>query len=105
VSDERRDDSSPTPLTVTVDRQPTLQELPNLSEARSDGDIPPATYEFRLYSGKMLKLFAEDLYELDGKTCKGAYTGDDFCDVSVGDIDYTPVSSTPYPCSCLGHTC
>ncbi len=83
------------------------QELPNLSEARGsaeeeeglkkskaarhswngschggdDARIPPASYKFRLYSGKVLELFAGDLYKLDGKMCKGTYTGDDFCDV------------------------
>lgn len=91
------------------------QELPNLSEARGgaeeeekgkegskkskaarhsrngsshgvdDGRIPPATYKFRLYSGKVLELFAGDLYNLDGKMCEGIYTGDDFCDVSMSD--------------------
>ena len=45
-------------------------------------DIPPATYNFRLYSGKMLELYGRNLYKLDGKLCKGAFTGDDFCDVS-----------------------
>ena len=63
------------------------QELPGLSEARvvdgiSSDDIPPAAYKFRLYSGKMLELFSENLYRLDGQLCKGAYTGDDFCNVS-----------------------
>eukprot|EP00904_Undaria_pinnatifida_P000014 jgi/Undpi1/10012/HiC_scaffold_28.g12466.m1 len=60
------------------------QELPGLSEARvvdgiSSDDIPPAAYKFRLYSGKMLELFSLNLYRLDGQLCKGAYTGDDFC--------------------------
>ena len=45
-------------------------------------DIPPATYNFRLYSGKMLELYGRNLYKLDGKLCKGAFTGDDFCAVS-----------------------
>ena len=63
------------------------QELPGLSEARvvdgiSSDDIPPAAYKFRLYSGKMLEIFGENLYRLDGQLCKGAYTGDDFCNVS-----------------------
>ncbi|CAM9447814.1 unnamed protein product, partial [Pylaiella littoralis] len=72
------------------------QELPNLSEARAkdsssqsaygNNPIPPASYEFRLYSGKVLKLYAGDLYKLDGKLCKGAYTGDDFCDVSANTL-------------------
>ena len=63
-----------------------LQELPNLSEARDiDGkhSLPPATYEFRLYSGKVLKLYGGDSYELDGTLCKGSFTGDDFCEVSM----------------------
>ncbi|CAN0353897.1 unnamed protein product, partial [Scytosiphon promiscuus] len=60
------------------------QELPGLSEALIvDGaglsDTPPATYNFRLYSGKMLELYGRNLYKLDGKLCKGAFTGDDFC--------------------------
>ncbi|CAN0537379.1 unnamed protein product, partial [Laminaria digitata] len=60
------------------------QELPGLSEARivddaGQNDIPPATYNFRLYSGKRLELFGRNLYKLDGKLCKGAFTGDDFC--------------------------
>ena len=64
-----------------------LQELPGLPEARivdgaSSDDIPPATYKFRLYSGKQLEIFGSNLYRLDGELCKGAYTGDDFCDVS-----------------------
>lgn len=73
-----------------------FQELPNLSEARAkdsssqsaygNNPIPPASYEFRLYSGKVLKLYAGDLYKLDGKLCKGAYTGDDFCDVSANTL-------------------
>eukprot|EP00904_Undaria_pinnatifida_P000010 jgi/Undpi1/10009/HiC_scaffold_28.g12463.m1 len=63
------------------------QELPGLSEARvvdgiSSDDIPPAAYKFRLYSGKMLEIFGENLYRLDGQLCKGAYTGDDFCNRS-----------------------
>ncbi|CAM9587810.1 unnamed protein product, partial [Laminaria digitata] len=61
------------------------QELPGLPEARvvddaGQNDIPPATYDFRLYSGKMLELYGRNLYKLDGKLCKGAFTGDDFCD-------------------------
>eukprot|EP00904_Undaria_pinnatifida_P000009 jgi/Undpi1/10008/HiC_scaffold_28.g12462.m1 len=60
------------------------QELPGLSEARvvdgiSSDDIPPAAYKFRLYSGKILEIFSLNLYRLDGQLCKGAYTGDDFC--------------------------
>lgn len=51
-------------------------------------DIPPATYNFRLYSGKMLELYGRNLYKLDGKLCKGSFTGDDFCDVS-----WNPVSA------------
>ncbi|CAM9244255.1 unnamed protein product [Ectocarpus sp. 13 AM-2016] len=59
------------------------QELPNLSEARdTKGSIPPASYKFRLYSGKVLELLAKDIFKLDGRMCKGLYTGDDFCDVS-----------------------
>lgn len=70
-------------------RAPTFQELPNLSEARDSKvackhTIPPASYKFRLYSGKVLELFANDLYKLDGKMCTGPFTGDDFCDVSAG---------------------
>lgn len=66
---------------------PSCQELPGLSEARVvDGAvtnaIPPATYIFRLYSGQMIELYGRNLYKLDGKLCEGAYTGDDFCDVS-----------------------
>ncbi|CAM9878160.1 unnamed protein product, partial [Laminaria digitata] len=62
------------------------QELSGLPEARvvegaSSDDIPPATYKFRLYSGKMLEIFGVSLFRLDGQLCKGAYTGDDFCDV------------------------
>ncbi|CAM9706578.1 unnamed protein product, partial [Laminaria digitata] len=62
------------------------QELPGLPEARivddaGRNDIPPATYNFRLYSGKMLELYGANLYKLDDKYCKGAFTGDDFCDV------------------------
>ena len=65
------------------------QELPGLPEARPNDDlkrneIPPATYNFRLYSGKMLELYGANLYKLDGKLCEGAFTGDDFCDVSHG---------------------
>lgn len=68
----------------------TLQELPNLSEARESkvggkNTIPPASYKFRLYSGKVLELLAEDLFKLDGKMCKGTFTGDDFCEVSADD--------------------
>ena len=44
--------------------------------------IPPATYSFRLYSGKTLELYGKDAYRLDEKLCNGAYTGDDFCNVS-----------------------
>ena len=67
---------------------PPLQELPGLSEARvvddaGQNDIPPASYNFRLYSGKVLELYGRNLYKLDGKLCKGAFTGDDFCDVSL----------------------
>ena len=67
---------------------PPPQELPGLPEARivddaGRNDIPPASYNFRLYSGKMLELYGRNLYKLDGKLCKGAFTGDDFCDVSL----------------------
>ena len=63
------------------------QELSGLPEARivdgaSSDDIPPATYKFRLYSGKQIEIFGANLYRLDGQLCKGKYTGDDFCDVS-----------------------
>ena len=66
------------------------QELPGLPEARvtgskkngDDDDIPPATYKFRLYSGKILQLYASNLFRLDDKFCRGLFTGDDFCDVS-----------------------
>lgn len=72
-------------------RPPTSQELPNLSEARESkvggkNTIPPASYKFRLYSGKVLELFAGDLFKLDGQMCKGAFTGDDFCEVSADAI-------------------
>nr|AYP65252.1 vanadium-dependent bromine peroxidase [Saccharina japonica] len=68
------------------------QELPGLAEARPNDDlkrkeIPPATYNFRLYSGKMLELYGANLYKLDGKLCEGAFTGDDFCD-EVQEDDY-----------------
>eukprot|EP00904_Undaria_pinnatifida_P002853 jgi/Undpi1/12569/HiC_scaffold_6.g02238.m1 len=64
------------------------QELPGLPEARvtggkkggDDDDIPPATYKFRLYSGKILQLYASNLFRLDDKFCRGLFTGDDFCD-------------------------
>eukprot|EP00903_Cladosiphon_okamuranus_P014557 g13503.t1 len=74
------------------------EELPNLSEARESkiGDkntIPPASYKFRLYSGKVLELFAGDLFKLDGKICKGAFTGDDFCEeVQEREIDLAHLS-------------
>lgn len=63
------------------------QEIPGLPEARlvenpSRKDIPPAMYKFRLYSGKVLELYGANLFKLDGQLCKGAFTGDDFCDVS-----------------------
>ena len=69
------------------------QELSGLPEARVAGDdadggcgyngaIPPATYKFRLYSGKKIELRANNLYTLDGQLCRGPYTGDDYCDVS-----------------------
>eukprot|EP00752_Nemacystus_decipiens_P009696 g8660.t1 len=68
------------------------EELPNLSEAREiegDDTLPPATYEFRLYNGKVLKLYGGDLFELGGQLCKGAYTGDDFCEVvNKGPLDH-----------------
>ena len=68
-------------------QSPPYQELPGLPEARVGEDagrnaIPPATYNFRLYSGKTLELYGRNLYRLDDKLCEGAYTGDDFCDVS-----------------------
>eukprot|EP00752_Nemacystus_decipiens_P009700 g8663.t1 len=69
------------------------EELPNLSEARESKvsckhTIPPASYKFRLYSGKVLELLAQDLFKLDGKMCKGAFTGDDFCEeVQEHEID------------------
>lgn len=72
-----------------------FQELPNLSEAREiDGknSLPPAMYEFRLYSGKVLKLYGGDSFELDGKMCEGSYTGDDFCDVSARDESESQLS-------------
>eukprot|EP00904_Undaria_pinnatifida_P002852 jgi/Undpi1/12568/HiC_scaffold_6.g02237.m1 len=64
------------------------QELPGLPEARDtdskkkgdDDDIPPATYKFRLYSGKILQLYASNLFRLDDKFCRGLFTEDDFCD-------------------------
>lgn len=63
------------------------QELGSLPEARESksyhGAIPPATYKFRLYSGKVLELFSSGLFKLDGKLCQGPFTGDDFCIVSV----------------------
>ena len=62
-------------------------------------DIPPATYNFRLYSGKMLELYGRNLYKLDGKLCKGAFTGDDFCNVSWGTIGVSRFSV-----SCDVHT-
>nr|CAD37191.1 vanadium-dependent bromoperoxidase 1 [Laminaria digitata] len=70
------------------------QELPGLPEAREvegkkrRGDIPPATYKFRLYSGKILELYGRNLYKLDGKLCEGAFTGDDFCD-PIDEDDYS----------------
>eukprot|EP00752_Nemacystus_decipiens_P009703 g8666.t1 len=73
------------------------EELPNLSEAREiegDDTLPPATYEFRLYNGNILKLYGGDLYSLDGTMCKGAYTGDDFCEeVGARDQDDITVAS------------
>ena len=76
-----------TEFTYPLVTSPTSQELPGLSEARfvddaAQNDIPPATYNFRLYSGKMLELYGRNLYKLDGKLCQGAFTGDDFCAVS-----------------------
>lgn len=60
-----------------------IQELGNLPEVRQkEGGIPAATYKFRLYSGKMLELFSNGLFRLDGKLCRGPFTGDDFCIVS-----------------------
>ena len=77
------------------------QELPGLPEGRIvDGagrdDIPPATYNFRLYGGKMLELYGRNLYKLDGKLCKGAFTGDDFCNVSWGTIGVSRFSVSRY---------
>ncbi|CAN0451988.1 unnamed protein product, partial [Ascophyllum nodosum] len=60
------------------------QELGGLPEARnnSDGPISPASYKFRLFSGKMIELFPDNTYKLDDQICKGFFTGDDFCVVS-----------------------
>ncbi|CAN0540811.1 unnamed protein product, partial [Scytosiphon promiscuus] len=61
------------------------QELPGLPEARvrdvGANEITQATYMLRLYSGQMIELYGRNLYQLDGKLCEGAYSGDDFCDV------------------------
>lgn len=51
-------------------------------EKRSRKDIPPAMYKFRLYSGKVLVLYGANLFKLEDQLCQGAFTGDDFCDVS-----------------------
>lgn len=79
-----------------VTTAPTLcQELDNLPEARANkrktdtdcgqrgkASTPPATYKFRLYSGKVIELFSGKPYRLDGQPCKGLITDDDFCNVS-----------------------
>ncbi|CAM9916151.1 unnamed protein product, partial [Ascophyllum nodosum] len=51
------------------------QELGGLPEARnnSDGTIPPASYKFRLFSGKMIELFPDNTYKLDNQMCKGFF--------------------------------
>lgn len=61
-------------------------------DGAGQNDIPPATYNFRLYSGKMLELYGRNLYKLDGKLCKGSFTGDDFCDVSWNPVGVSRVS-------------
>lgn len=69
------------PPCVTV-----YQELPGLAEARAgergSDEIPAATYSFRLFNGKKIELYGGNLYRLGDQLCQGAFTGDDFCDVS-----------------------
>eukprot|EP00904_Undaria_pinnatifida_P002851 jgi/Undpi1/12567/HiC_scaffold_6.g02236.m1 len=69
------------------------QEIPGLPEARfmekrKKGDLPTAMYKFRLYSGKLIELYGRNLYMLGDCLCKGAFTGDDFCD-EVDKEDYS----------------
>ena len=68
-------------------------------EKRKKGDLPTAMYKFRLYSGKLIELYGRNLYMLDDCLCKGAFTGDDFCDVSRRAVrcsySFVPLLETP----------
>ena len=53
----------------------------------------PPTFEFDQYLvEQMTELFPDNLYKLGDQMCKGVFTGDDFCEVSISPLTLRLVS-------------